>query len=226
MLAVDQNLPFSSPALVIDASMGRVFAGLLDADGNWISYQKSELNALEGLFIAVESCLEEGGLSVKSIHSYIYCEGPGSVLGLRLCAMALRTWQRLSNIETALYRFNSLQLCQALIQKDFSNPTDALLVSDWKKGVWHSLGISRNQISEVRPIDSSELSQFSGPIYHLPQRKGWQTPPVGAIEIEYQPERLNEIDYKLFSKCDTVELFSAGANTFQKWKPERHRVIQ
>ena len=82
-------------SLVIDGSGSAVFTGLLDADNQWLAKVEANGAPLEELFPAMEVALTESGLSLADIDSYIYCEGPGSVLGLRLCAMAIKTWSRL-----------------------------------------------------------------------------------------------------------------------------------
>ena len=82
-------LTSNKASLVIDGSGSSVFAGLLDADRQWSTKIKRDGAPLEELFPVVQLALTESGLSLNDIGSYIYCEGPGSVLGLRLCAMAV-----------------------------------------------------------------------------------------------------------------------------------------
>ena len=82
-------------SLVIDGSGSSVFAGLLDAEKRWLVKVSRDGTPLEALFPVVKVALTESGLSLTDIGSYIYCEGPGSVLGLRLCAMAIETLTRI-----------------------------------------------------------------------------------------------------------------------------------
>ena len=103
------------PALVIDASGPSVCVGLLADDRNWLAHTEAPGAALECLFPAVEATLNTAQLRFEQLRSFIYCEGPGSVLGLRLCAMAIETWSRLYPTAAQLYSYNSLQLCAALI---------------------------------------------------------------------------------------------------------------
>ena len=221
-----ENAPIQPPALVLDASAGSIFVGVIGEDGTWLAYQQSTANALEGLFPAVDACLQAAGRPLDLIRSYIYSEGPGSVLGLRLCAMAIETWARIHPHDCRLYRYNSLQLTSLLVGRDHPEAIPALLVSDWKKGVWHSLQMDPGKTNPVEPIASAALSGLKQPLYHLPQRKGWQAPPPRARTLVYQPERLIEIldTPFLLEETDSVQLFTAGANTFQRWTPERHRA--
>ena len=215
--------PPTAPTLVIDGSGPVLFAGVLDSDGAWLA--KSELTGapLESLFPAVEATLKAAQISLSEIRSFIYCEGPGSVLGLRLCAMAIETWSRLHREAAHYYVYNSLQLTAALICVDTPEIDNALLVSDWKKGAWNAVKIKDGQPGPTEVADDAMINEWTGPLYHLPQRKGWQKPPVGATTVEYCPQRLAEALDQL-KPTKGVALYASGVNVFQKWTPERHRA--
>lgn len=216
----------SSPALVIDGSSPCFFGGVFGLDGCWLALEKAAEPALESLFDTVEAVLEKAGLELSQIRTFVYCEGPGSVLGLRLCAMAIETWRHIHSAPSKLYGYNSLQfVAAALVQKE-DKQAESLLITDWKKDYWNSLKILPGAVGEVHPIHASELAEWQGPLYHLPARKGWQKPPANAIEICYEPECLTQLLQfpGLLQARDQVELYNSGTNTFQKWTPERHRA--
>lgn len=212
--------------LVIDGSGSTLFVGLLGADGLWRATTRRECAALEGLFPAVDATLQEANLKLADVDAYIYCEGPGSVLSLRLCAMAIETWRRLLPKPAAIYKYNSLQLMAHRLLAEAPEPHGARIVSDWKKGAWNSLTFQDDAVGAVEVLDDEALAAWSGPLYHLPQRKGWQSPPPAATTLNYDPACLDRLHTRtgLLNPTDSVELYSAGANTFQKWTPERHRA--
>lgn len=214
------------PALVIDGSSACFFSGVLDGDGRWLACRKADEPALESLFKTVDSVLKEARLELDGIQSYLYCEGPGSVLGLRLCAMAIETWRRIHPTPTKLHTYNSLKLVAAGLVNEEGIQEDTLLISDWKKDTWNGLKITSGEPASVAPVSAEALSQWKGPLYHLPARKGWQQPPENAFEVAYEPERLAELlAYpKLIEPRDSVALYNSGMNIFQKWTPERHRA--
>lgn len=216
------NLNIAYPALVIDGSGSAVFAGILGHDGQWIAQTTQEGAPLEELFPTVELTIREAGIELSEIRSYIYCEGPGSVLGLRLCAMAVETWSRLYPESANYYAYNTLQFTAALL----SAPEKALLVSDWKKGAWNAVYIQDGEIGATTVVDDAKIAEWDGTLYHLPQRKGWQKPPANAQTVSYTPERFNEVLQKGASLRQTegIELYSSGVNTFAKWTPDRHRA--
>jgi len=102
----------------------------------------------------------------------------------------------------------------------------ALLISDWKKDTWNGLKIDSDVLDAVRPISAVALSHWSGPLYHLPARKGWQKPPDDVIELNYSPQNLAKLLHfpKLLKSRQSVELYHSGINSFQKWTPDRHRA--
>lgn len=214
------------PALVIDGSSPCFFSGVLSSDGSWLASRKADKPALESLFKTVDAVLVDARLDLDRIQSFIYCEGPGSMLGLRLCAMAIETWRRLQPTPREMHAYNSLKLAAALLVHKARLTKDALLISDWKKDTWNGLKISSGVLGAVAPICSADLADWQGPIYHLPARKGWQHPPEDAVELSYDPGSLPALlgTPGLIQSTDGVELYNSGINSFQKWTPERHRA--
>ncbi|MGJ8652406.1 MAG: hypothetical protein ACSHX8_03960 [Opitutaceae bacterium] len=216
------NLSIKYPALVIDGSGSAVYAGILGDDGQWVAQTTQEGAPLEELFPTVESTIRASGIDLSEIRSYIYCEGPGSVLGLRLCAMAIETWSRLYPESANYFAYNTLQLTATLQ----SIPDKALLVSDWKKGAWNAVYIQDGNIEATTVVDDTTIAEWDGALYHLPQRKGWQKPPANAQTVAYRPECLIEAlqNASFLRQTEGIELYSSGVNTFAKWTPDRHRA--
>ena len=219
-------LPTNKVSLVIDGSGSKVFAGILDAENRWLVKLERDGSPLEELFSVIEAVLTESGLSLTEIGSYIYCMGPGSVLGLRLCAMAIETWARLYPKSAQYYKYNSLQLSAHALLYATPDLKDALIVSDWKKGAWNALYIKGGHVGATEVIDNGALNDWENLIYHLPQRKGWQSPLDKVQTLRYDPSILDAIRDAsgLLQITDRIELYSSGINTFQKWTQTRHRA--
>ena len=219
-------LPSNKASLVIDGSGSKVFAGILDAENRWLVKLERDGSPLEELFPLIEAVLTESGLSIDDIGSYIYCMGPGSVLGIRLCAMAIETWSRLYPKSVQYYKYNSLQLSAHALLYATPDLKDALIISDWKKGAWNALYIRGGHVGATEVIDDGALIGWENLIYHLPQRKGWQSPPNKVQTLRYDPSIIGDIRDAsgLLQITDRIELYSSGINTFQKWTPTRHRA--
>jgi tRNA threonylcarbamoyladenosine biosynthesis protein TsaB len=216
----------NNPALVIDGSGSTVFAGLLAGDNQWLAKIERPGAPLEQLFPAVEIALKEADVPLSDIGSYLYCEGPGSVLGLRLCAMAIKTWTCLYPATAQLFKYNSLQLTALGLLHTSPELADALIVADWKKGAWNALFIRGGEVGSTEVIDDAQLAAWNSALYHLPQRKGWQSPPPAATTLDYDPAQIAQVRQHpaLLQATEGVQLYSSGINTFQKWTPNRHRA--
>jgi len=213
------------PALVIDASSPCVAAGVLGADRTWQAYAEYAGGALESLFSCVEQALQAAQTELSELRSFIYSEGPGSVLGLRLAAMAIQTWSRLQPEPLPRYAYNSLCLTAELILRDQPQLSNGLLVSDWKKDAWHAIQFADGKAGPLKVIDTATLNAWSGPRFHLPQRKGWQTPPENCTTVAHQPKCLIDCldETGLLWQTEGIQLYSASSSRFQKWVPQRHR---
>ena len=210
--------------LVIDGSSSSTFVGLQGVDGKWLIQSSQKLAPLEGLFSMIEAMFDSTEYELTDIRSFVYCKGPGSVLGLRLCSMAIQTWGHLSKPVVQFFHYNSLELTAALLALDEAEMDSALLISDWKKDVWHAIEIRTGQMKTITTIDDQAVRTWNkGPLFYLPQRKGWQTIPTDAITVEYSPHRLIEVTH-LLKETKNIELYASNINRFQKWVPQYHRA--
>jgi tRNA threonylcarbamoyladenosine biosynthesis protein TsaB len=213
-------------SLVIDASNPACFTGILDQDNNWLAHKSIEGPALETIFAEVQSVLSEATLSLQAIDRYIYCEGPGSTLGLRLAAMAIKTWHALHHESPPCFTYNSLQLAAHCLRLDEPKLHEAILIADWKKDTWNSVILKKGAVSTCKPILQTDLHEMEEPRYHLPQRKGWQAPPSNAATLNYSPERLDDLidSHELLRHVDSPLPFASAPANYQKWVPDRHRA--
>ena len=96
------------PCLVIDGSAREgVRVGVL-ADGRWLSESTVDAGALEATTDLALAVLQKSHLKFTDIKSYAVCIGPGSMLGIRVSAMAVRTWATL--YQRPIYVWESLRL--------------------------------------------------------------------------------------------------------------------
>src|SRR6267142_6499721 len=76
-----------APLLILDAASARVQVGVWRRDGT-SDWQSSDEEAGIGVFRGIEKL----GVRVADVGAFVFCDGPGSILGIRTVAMALRTW--------------------------------------------------------------------------------------------------------------------------------------
>jgi tRNA threonylcarbamoyladenosine biosynthesis protein TsaB len=214
----DAELPF----LFLDASGLATRAGLWQ-NSRWLAYREEPAPALEALFPSVRAILVDAGLTLPQIGGFFYISGPGSVLGLRLAAMAIRTWQT-DHPSPALpvLSCGSLHLAAALtlssgVQPPFTISTDA------RQGRWHLLSVTTADLSALaqtspRETDAADLAQLPGPLFHLPARKAWQNLPRPSSPV---PASLRDHPEILATSClfhaTPTATPSAISAEYRKW---------
>jgi tRNA threonylcarbamoyladenosine biosynthesis protein TsaB len=104
----DKMNAHDQPCLVIDGSAREgVRVGVL-ADGLWVAESVVAAGALESTTDLTAVVLQKAHLKFTDIKSYAVCIGPGSMLGIRVSAMAVRTWATL--YQRPIYVWESLKL--------------------------------------------------------------------------------------------------------------------
>ncbi|MDB6127966.1 MAG: hypothetical protein JWM35_1862, partial [Verrucomicrobia bacterium] len=98
MLSLRELLSWHAPLLLIDAASVQVQVGWLEKGGS-TRWATSNEEAGVGVF----QCLEELGIQPGEASAFVFCDGPGSILGVRTVATALRTWSVLSPRPTFAY---------------------------------------------------------------------------------------------------------------------------
>lgn len=212
----------NAPLLVLDAASPRCFAGVWRA-GEWLACREPERPALEGLFGAVEESLAEAGLALADLGGFVHCEGPGSILGARLSAMAIRTWRALPAwSEVPAWAYGSLHFAAAA-RKAEGESSPASFCSEFRHGRWNLL---RAEESAVRAVDADALAVVPAPLVYVRQRAMSKGLPAHAVE--WSPDRRRHAPTLatpgLLRRVEEPAVFVAEEATFQKWSGARHRA--
>ena len=210
----------SEPCLVLDGSArAGVRVGVLSG-GRWVGQGVSTEGALEGLFGCVETALAEAKLKLGDIRSFALCVGPGSVLGIRIAALAVRSWSALE--PRPIFIWESLAgIARSALTVGEQGPFLVAVESRLKR--WHALEVSADgslgapfeaeaaqlNSSGHRVLASSEAA--AGVLTaHVAVPHPWSALPnffaqSGFLREESRPDALNV------------------ANDFATWSGERHR---
>ena len=214
--------------LLLDASGPVTHVGLLHHN-QWLALYGSETPALESLFQGVVQCLREAALSLDAVKGFIYCDGPGSTLGLRLSAMALKTWRSLPQWqETPVYTYHRLNFAAALVsaKPDLTYPFN--LITEFRQGSWHCLTIQSADTlanTSIKVLEFEDLNPLSGTFWHLPQRN-LDPPPVDRQLLNYTIQPLPELltQFDLLQRVNMPEPFSQEQPQYQRWTAQRHKT--
>lgn len=221
MLTIDNSKPF----LVLDAAMPEVQVALLGASGCLASF-RSQDPALESLYQGIEQCLSEAKCELQDVGGFIYCEGPGGTLGLRVIAMTLRAWRALDPWRRlplfAYHAFDAARFfVQMTTQSDIGN---ALFLCEVGKDRVYGLKGDAVSAEDVALIALEVIAQYEGEVYWLPQRKTWHTKPKVAHSAHYSIEGLSQFFYdaRYLKKVEEPHLLHFENQTFKKWDAKPH----
>jgi tRNA threonylcarbamoyladenosine biosynthesis protein TsaB len=208
------------PCLVLDGSArAGVRVGVLSG-GRWVGQGLSPDGALEGLFGCVEVALAEAKLKLGYIRSFALCVGPGSVLGIRIAALAVRSWSALE--PRPIFIWESLAgIARSALTVGEQGPFLVAVESRLKR--WHALEVSADgSLGAPFEAEAAQLNSSGHRVLassdaaagvltsHVAVPHPWSALPTffaqsGFLRAESRPDALNV------------------ANDFATWSGERHR---
>jgi tRNA threonylcarbamoyladenosine biosynthesis protein TsaB len=209
MPSLSQILRDYPPLLLIDAASERIQAGLLGGDGGprWSSRR-------EEAGVGVFACLDELGVEVGSVGAFAFCEGPGSILGIRTSAMALRMWNVLRPRPTFGY------FGLAVVAEAVARPGVAI-IADARRGLWHRMVAGG-------PLARVPAATLAGELMTPDGFRHWDPLPAGTIVTPYDLATLLAVpavrDADLFRDAPAPEAFLHQEPSYAKWTPQIHRA--
>lgn len=199
---------FSCP-LLLDASCPRVQVGI-PAVSSWLSFQSSREQALTSLFTGFRRCIDEVGRQAREIDAILFCEGPGSTLGLRIAITLVKTLGGQITPKPPLFAYNALEVASML-----ASLPNAPIIADYRQGQWYL----RETSGDIRVIDEAEAIEVAPSSQPLRQRKSWKQLPETGPEVDYDLSRLAGLNAMspFLRPVDAPNLFDPRPATFRKW---------
>lgn len=221
----EQNEIRTGPTLFLDAAGTMTFVGILQ-DGKWLEWASSEKQALESLFVLTRDLLHRHSMKIEDLRAFGFCDGPGSVLGLRLASACILAWQKTAPLPKPVFHYHSLELARTWILDNLRPHPASWLVTDYRRNRW--LGTPLEKENCILEIDTSTFPEPHGEkqLFYLPQRKSWDPPPAGHQTILYPFKslpRFMELNHCGRIRSDPV-LALPGKSDYRKWTPARHRA--
>ena len=196
-----------APLLVIDAASTRVQVGW-GARENEMKWESSEDEA----GVAVFANLDKLGCDLAAANAVVFCDGPGSILGIRTVAMALRTWNVLR--PRAMFGYSSLAIvAHALGRREVS------VIADARRDTWHHYQIGGG----LRRIEAANLR---GELVTPDGFRNWSALPATVQRVPYSlAEILPRIaDEDLFLRTEAPDAFLHEEPSYVTWTPQIHRA--
>jgi len=204
--------------LVLDAASTNIAVGLLRPDESAIWAQSSD-DAGRWVFQGTERVLAQAGLGLDAVDAFLFCAGPGSMLGTRTIAMALRTWLVLQ--ARPVYAYQSLAVAGRA--EWVRRPRAFTLIADARRETWHTQGVAADgTLVPLRRLGAAELP--AGELLTPAEFRAWSARPGGVAECEYDLAaifaRLGTAD--LFTAEPSPDAFQHEAPDYKKWSAQTH----
>lgn len=219
MASLAQLIATHGRILVLDAASAIVQVGLLRSDAAPI-WQSSTEESGQSLFTRAQACLSAAGLALREVQAFVYCEGPGSMLGVRTAAMAIRTWQ--SEIPRPAYRYQSLTLA-AHYAWSLKNGLPFAAIADARREMWHCQSVEADgRLSALQRLPPAGLPAV---ILLTPENfRTWSALPASVSTCSYDLQKLffaaPHQDY--FLPTDAPDVFQHEAPDYKKWSAQTH----
>ena len=196
------------PVLVIDAASSKIQVGLIATDASAARWVTSDNEAGVAVFEGIKSL----GVNVGEIAAFVFCDGPGSVLGIRTVAMALRTWRVLR--PRPVFAYCSLALVAHALGRD-----NVGVIADARRESWHYF----KRGEHLRRVPAAELR---GELVMPENFRHWSALPENVERVPYSlPELLPKVwDADLCGATDVPDAFLHEEPTYVTWTPQIHRA--
>ena len=221
MPSLSQLLTSHGTLLVLDAASMNVQVGLLrnSAPALW----RSTLGeAGTEIFTSAAALLREAQLDVEAINALVFCEGPGSMLGIRTVAMALRTWQVLTPRPAFAYQSLALAAHFEWTQK----PSRAFaVITDARRDTWHCQQIEAD--GQMGPLQRIPGAALPGGEWMTPVNfRAWAQPPrpTGSCSYELAQILPTLASGDFFHPVDAPDAFQHEVPDYKKWSAHIHSV--
>jgi tRNA threonylcarbamoyladenosine biosynthesis protein TsaB len=218
MACLAQLLAAHGSILVLDAVSLRMQIGLLRVGqpGLW---EQTRDEAGRGLFSGTENALKSARLGIGDIGAFVFCEGPGSMLGTRTVAMALRTWLTLR--PRPAFTYQSLTL--AALADWRRSPRPFSVIADARREAWHVQPVAADgRLGSLHRCPTAELP--GGELLTPAGFRVWSKPPVNVSECHYDLDRLIAAAEAgdLFRPVTAPDVFQHHVPDYKKWSAQPH----
>ncbi|HVZ65455.1 MAG TPA: hypothetical protein VG936_12855 [Lacunisphaera sp.] len=207
--------------LVLDAASQQFQAGLL-RENHPSLWELTEADASTAIFTCASALFEDSGLCVRDLGAILYCEGPGSMLGIRSVAMAIRAWGILAPL--AIYSYQSLAVAARFAWRSCP-PRSLAVIADARRGFWHCQEVGGDgSVTVLRRLASDQLP--SGELLMPEHFRCWDRPPRAVSTCRYDLARVlpDLADCDCFRKSEHPNALQSEAPVYRRWTAQVHRA--
>lgn len=211
------------PVFYVDAASPLVAVGLQgDANPESTIWRHTKAEADVAMFQSAEELLRKASLAVADVRTIVFCEGPGSLLGIRLAAMMIRTWSILPREQPlTVFGYRSLSLLAADLIDSGKTPPFRV-ITDARRQSWNVLSVSKmGQVGTITRVHADQLNAEEGEIFFPGEFRSWQSMPASAQAVPYRPETIATLGTTsgLLHPVESPDAFMTEMPTYKTWEP-------
>jgi len=214
--------------LAIDTSSRRACVGLFDEKGG-LSYRTSEEEASLSLFPLIKRLIKEFDWQLSDINSIAFCQGPGSMLGIRTAIMGIRAWQGAKLIEgKQIYSFSSLAIGAELVRHSYPSEKTFLVITDARRNSWNALKAEGSSMGPVKIIENAALEKKTVPLFTFNEFPTWTRTQAKINLLSYRPESVLSSPRfpQLLEENPDANPMDLRSMEFTKWIPAARTADQ
>lgn len=216
---------FQEPAfLVLDASTRDISVGILCGE-EWLASFQAGGDALETIFRLTDRALKASDRALGDLQGVIFCAGPGSLLGLRLAAIAVSTWQSLPELaHWNLRQYHSLGFVAA--RQILSGEQSFHVLSPFRRDQFNYLQVHEGNIGPLGLLAAEEVASLSGTRYFIPNGTLKMAAPENTPALTYSLDAFPQVLHRfpeLFPSLPAPVVHVPVQPSFALWTAERHR---
>jgi tRNA threonylcarbamoyladenosine biosynthesis protein TsaB len=199
----------------------RVESPLLEA-----IWHASNQEAGIAIFAGVDAVLAQARIGVADLGALVFCEGPGSILGIRSAAMALRIWSAAEGLTVPAFAYRSLELVAHDLRRR-GIPAPCAVLADARRDSWHWVDVPvEGAIGPLQRVPTAAVAGFGGRLFAPAGFRAWAKAPGEVSIIPYALADLwrHQGDADLLSAAPQPDAFLHEDATYATWTPQIHRA--
>jgi tRNA threonylcarbamoyladenosine biosynthesis protein TsaB len=174
------------------------------------------------VFSSSTALLHEAQLKLEEVRALVFCEGPGSMLGIRTVAMALRTWQVLTPRPAFAYQSLAVAAHFEWTQRD---RRAFAVIADARRDTWHCQQVAADgRLAPLQRLPAAELP--AGEWVTPADFRAWAKPqrPAGTCSYALAEIFPTLADGDFFRPVAAPDAFQHDAPEYKKWSAHIHSV--
>jgi tRNA threonylcarbamoyladenosine biosynthesis protein TsaB len=186
-------------------------------------WRTSDQEAGIAIFTGVEAVLAQTAIGMAGLGALVFCEGPGSILGIRTAAMALRIWSR---PDLPVFAYRSLELVAHELRHQ-GIPEPFAVIADARRNSWHWVDATAGgAIGALQRVPPDTMAGFGGRLFTPAGFRAWTQPPGEVSTIPYDLADLwsHQADTDLLHPAPHPDAFLHEEVTYLAWAPQIHRA--